>query len=61
MTDPARTIPRAIVLTCLITGLLASVEVYLAQLVWLRGLPFLTSIQPMWQSHNALAERSSVF
>jgi putrescine importer len=26
--DPARTIPRAIVLTCLITGLLASVEVY---------------------------------
>ena len=38
--DPARTIPRAIVLTCLITGLLASVEVYLAQLVWLRGAAF---------------------
>src|SRR5271156_7200176 len=38
--DPARTIPRAIVLTCLITGLLASVEVYLAQLVWPRGAAF---------------------
>jgi putrescine importer len=38
--DPARTIPRAIILTCLITGVLASVEVYLAQLVWPRGVAF---------------------
>jgi len=33
-------VPRAIVLTCLITGILASVEVYVAQLVWPRGLAF---------------------
>ena len=32
--DPGRTIPRAIVLTCLVTGVLAAVEVYLGQLVW---------------------------
>ena len=38
--DPSRTIPRAIVLTCLITGVLATAEVYLAQLVWPRGLAF---------------------
>lgn len=38
--DPGRSIPRAIVATCLITGILASVEVYLAQLVWPRGLAF---------------------
>lgn len=38
--DPARSVPRAIVLTCLITGILASIEVYLAQLVWPRGLAF---------------------
>ena len=38
--DPARSVPRAIVLTCLITGVLASVEVYVAQLVWPRGLAF---------------------
>jgi len=38
--DPARTIPRAILLTCLITGVLASLEVYLAQLVWPRGAAF---------------------
>jgi putrescine importer len=38
--DPARTIPRAIILTCLITGVLASIEVYLAQLVWPRGMSF---------------------
>jgi len=38
--DPGRTIPRAIVLTCLITGVLASLEVYLAQLVWPRGAAF---------------------
>ena len=38
--DPARTVPRAIVLTCLITGILAAVEVYIAQLVWPRGAAF---------------------
>lgn len=38
--DPARTVPRAIVLTCLITGILASIEVYFAQLVWPRGAAF---------------------
>jgi amino acid transporter len=38
--DPARNVPRAIVLTCLITGVLASVEVYVAQLVWPSGLAF---------------------
>jgi putrescine importer len=38
--DPARTIQRAILLTCLITGLLASIAVYLAQLVWPRGAAF---------------------
>jgi amino acid transporter len=38
--DPARSVPRAIVLTCLITGILASIEVYAAQLVWPRGLAF---------------------
>lgn len=37
---PERDIPRAIVLTCLITGILASIEVYLAQLVWPRSAPF---------------------
>ena len=38
--DPRRDIPRAIVLTCIITGVLASIEVYLAQLVWPHGLAF---------------------
>ncbi|HEX5235118.1 MAG TPA: APC family permease [Silvibacterium sp.] len=38
--DPKHSIPRAIVATCLITGILASIEVYLAQLVWPRGLAF---------------------
>lgn len=38
--DPARSVPRAIVLTCLITGVLASIEVYIAQLVWPSGLAF---------------------
>jgi putrescine importer len=38
--DPGRTIPRAIVFTCLITGVLACLEVYLGQLVWPRGLAF---------------------
>jgi putrescine importer len=38
--DPDRTVPRAIVATCLITGILASIEVYLGQLVWPHGLRF---------------------
>ncbi len=38
--DPARNVPRAILLTCLITGVLASIEVYFAQLVWPRGTAF---------------------
>jgi putrescine importer len=38
--DPQRSVPRAIVSTCLITGVLASIEVYLAQLVWPRGAAF---------------------
>lgn len=38
--DPARSVPRAIVLTCLITGVLASVEVYLGQLLWPAGRVF---------------------
>jgi len=38
--DPSRSVPRAIVLTCFITGVLASIEVYAAQLVWPRGLAF---------------------
>lgn len=32
--DPGRNIPRAIVLTCFITGVLAAMEAYLGQLVW---------------------------
>jgi amino acid transporter len=32
--DPERNILRATVLTCLITGLIAATEVYIAQLVW---------------------------
>lgn len=38
--DPARSVPRAIVLTCFITGVLASIEVYAAQLTWPRGKAF---------------------
>jgi putrescine importer len=38
--DPAHSVPRAIVFTCLITGILASIEVYFAQLVWPRGAAF---------------------
>ncbi len=38
--NPERNIPRAIVSTCLITGLLSSIEVYLGQLVWPRGAGF---------------------
>jgi amino acid transporter len=32
--DPKRTVPMATVLTCLVTGLLSTVEVYLAQRAW---------------------------
>jgi putrescine importer len=39
--NPERSIPRAIVATCLATGVLASIEVYLGQLVWPRGAAFL--------------------
>jgi len=38
--DPAHSVPRAIVLTCFITGVLATIECYAAQLVWPRGLAF---------------------
>ena len=38
--DPARNIPRAIVLTCFITGVLAAIETYLGQLVWPHGQAF---------------------
>ena len=38
--QPDRTVPRAIVITCLITGVLAAIEVYLAQLVWPTGRTF---------------------
>ena len=32
--NPQRNVPRAVVLTCLVTGVLAAIEVYLGQLVW---------------------------
>lgn len=38
--DPARSIPRAIVFTCFITGILAAIEVYAAQIIWPRGQAF---------------------
>lgn len=38
--DPSGSVPRAIVLTCFITGVLAAIEVYAAQLVWPRGKTF---------------------
>jgi putrescine importer len=38
--QPQRNIPRAIIFTCLVTGVLASIEVYLAQLVWPHGMAF---------------------
>jgi amino acid transporter len=38
--DPARSVPRAIVMACFATGILAAVEVYLGQLVWPRGQGF---------------------
>lgn len=37
---PERDIPRAIVLTCLVTGLLAGIEAYLGQLVWPQSMHF---------------------
>jgi amino acid transporter len=38
--DPRRNILRATVLVCLITGVLASAEVYVAQLIWPHSRPF---------------------
>jgi len=38
--DPRRNVLLATVLTCMITGILASVEVYAAQLVWPASKPF---------------------
>lgn len=38
--DPEHSVPRAIVMTCLITGILACFEVYLGQLSWPRGMSF---------------------
>jgi amino acid transporter len=32
--NPQRNVPRAVVLTCLVTGILAAIEVYLGQMVW---------------------------
>lgn len=37
---PSRDIPRAIIFTCLLTGVLAAVEVYVAQLAWPVSLAF---------------------
>ena len=37
---PERDIPRAIVLTCLVTGILAGIEAYLGQLVWPQSMHF---------------------
>ncbi|WP_353064133.1 APC family permease [Tunturibacter psychrotolerans] len=50
---PARTIPRAIVLTCLITGLLVSAEMYLAQLVW----PSVAAFPDLDTAYVAVARR----
>jgi putrescine importer len=38
--DPQRDIPRAIVLTCLATGIIGAIEVYFAEVVWPRGTAF---------------------
>ncbi len=38
--EPERNIPRAIVLTCFVTGMLAALEAYLGQLVWPLGKVF---------------------
>ena len=35
--NPQRNVPRAVVLTCFVTGILAAIEVYLAQVVWGRS------------------------
>ena len=37
---PSRDIPRAIIFTCLLTGVLAAIEVYVAQLAWPATLAF---------------------
>lgn len=37
---PERDVPRAIVITCLVTGLLAAIEAYLGQLVWPQSMHF---------------------
>lgn len=38
--DPEHSVPRAIVMACFATGVLATIEVYLGQLVWPRGQAF---------------------
>jgi amino acid transporter len=38
--DPQRTVLRATVLVCLITGVLSAIQVYAGQLVWPAGKPF---------------------
>jgi putrescine importer len=38
--DPSRNVPRAIVWTCIVTGILASIEVYVGQLAWPQSKPF---------------------
>lgn len=38
--QPRRDIPRAIIFTCFVTGVLAAIEVYVAQLAWPATLPF---------------------
>jgi putrescine importer len=38
--DPQKNIPRAIVLTCLATGIIGAIEVYFAELAWPRGSVF---------------------
>lgn len=38
--NPESSIPRAIMITCFVTGVLAAMEVYLGQLVWPHGLAF---------------------
>lgn len=38
--DPEHSVPRAIVMSCLVTGIVAAIEVYFGQLVWPRGKAF---------------------
>jgi putrescine importer len=56
--NPKRSIPRAIVATCLVTGVLASIEVYLGQLVWPRGQLSSRSTQHMFMLPGAPAAHS---